>query len=64
MKVGDLVAYAEAGIVDDERGIIVDGPWDHFVGNNPVRQYEIVWYTCASVGWWEEKHLEIISESR
>ena len=64
MKIGDLVAYAEDGICNDERGIIVDGPWDRFKGNNEVRQYEIVWYTCDSVGWWGEKNLEVISESR
>ena len=70
MKVGDLVAYVEETGVPEvggevpSRGIIIDGPWDRFKGNNEVRQYEIVWYTCDSVGWWEEKHLEVVSESR
>ena len=70
MKVGDLVAYAEE-IIDPEvggevpsQGIIIDGPWDTFMGNNPTRRYEIVWYTCGNKGWWEEKNLELVSESR
>ena len=74
MKVGDLVAYAEDGIVDIEpatmissaglRGIIIDGPWDTFMRRLRTRRYEVIWYTCGSKGWWEEKHLEILSESR
>ena len=64
MKVGDLVAWVEETIEpeDPSRGIIVDGPWDTM--SNTVRRYEVVWYTCGSKGWWEEKHLELISESR
>ena len=64
MKIGDLVAYVEETIEPEEpsRGIIVDGPWDTM--NNTVRRYEIVWYTCGNKGWWEEKNLEVISESR
>ena len=64
MKIGDLVAYVEETIEpeDPSRGIIVDGPWDTM--NNIVRRYEIVWYTCGNKGWWEEKHLEVVSESR
>ena len=64
MRVGDLVAYAEDGIADVERGIVIDGPWDTFIGNNETRRYEIVWYTCGNKGWWEEKNLELVSESR
>jgi hypothetical protein len=44
------------------RGIVIDGPWDTM--NNTVRRYEIVWYTCGNKGWWEEKNLEVLSESR
>ena len=64
MKVGDLVAYVEETIEPEEpsRGIIIDGPWDTM--NDTVRRYEIVWYTCGNKGWWEEKNLELISESR
>ena len=64
MKIGDLVAYVEETIEPEEpsRGIIIDGPWDTM--NNTVRRYEIVWYTCGNKGWWEEKNLEVISESR
>ena len=64
MKVGDLVAYVEETIEPEEpsRGIIIDGPWDTM--NNTVRRYEIVWYTCGNKGWWEEKNLEVLSESR
>jgi hypothetical protein len=68
MKVGDLVAYVEE-IIDPEvggevpsQGIIIDGPWD--TKTPPTRRYEIVWYTCGNKGWWEEKNLEILSESR
>ena len=68
MKVGDLVAYVEE-ILDPEvggevpsQGIIIDGPWDTM--NNTVRRYEIVWYNCGNKGWWEEKNLEVLSESR
>ena len=64
MKIGDLVAYVEETIEPEEpsRGIIIDGPWDTM--NNTVRRYEIVWYTCGNKGWWEEKNLEVLSESR
>ena len=64
MKVGDLVAYVEETIEPEEpsRGFIIDGPWDTM--NNTVRRYEIVWYTCGNKGWWEEKNLEVLSESR
>jgi hypothetical protein len=64
VKVGDLVAYVEETIEPEEpsRGIIIDGPWDTM--NNTVRRYEIVWYTCGNKGWWEEKNLEVLSESR
>ena len=64
MKVGDLVAYVEETIEPEEpsRGIIIDGPWDTM--NDTVRRYEIVWYTCGNKGWWEEKNLEVLSESR
>ena len=72
MKVGDLVAYAEEEAVrartlpaeTSQQGIIIDGPWDGYAGNNATRRYEIVWYTCGNKGWWEEKYLEIISEAR
>ena len=68
MKIGDLVAYVEETIYPEvggevpSRGIVIDGPWDTM--NNTVRRYEIVWYTCGNKGWWEEKNLEVLSESR
>ena len=64
MKIGDLVAYVEETIEPDDpsRGIITDGPWDTVA---PLtRRYEVVWYTCGNKGWWEEKNLEVVSESR
>ena len=64
MKVGDLVGYIDEDGQIDAKGIIVRGPWDTFKGNREVRQYQIVWYTCDSKGWWEEENLEILSESR
>ena len=64
MKVGDLVAYVDEDQPLSAQGIIVRGPWDTFKGNNPTRRYEIVWYSCDNRGWWEEKNLEVLSESR
>jgi len=47
-----------------QQGIVVYGPWDGWAGNNKLRRYEIVWYTCDNRGWWEEKNLEVLSEAR
>jgi len=72
MKVGDLVRYTAVDAASfapparEYRGIIVAGPVEGWMGHNEARQYEVVWYTTETEikGWWAEKYLELLSESR
>ena len=58
MKVGDLVEYVDScGELLDPRelGTItkVEASEDH---------YYVVWHTAGNEGWWDMRHLKVVSE--
>jgi len=61
MKIGDLITYVNlSGQTDDPRelGTIIRD--DHLESDN---HYYIVWHTADNQGWWDKRHLKVVSKN-
>ena len=61
MEIGDLITYVDSsGHPDDpgELGVITKD--DHYENEN---YYYIVWLTAANQGWWDKRHLKVVSKN-
>ena len=68
MKIGDLVAFRRGcfEILEEQRGIIVDGPHRGTSGDQPAVSYTVAWFDPerGSILRHLDFNLEVLSESR
>ena len=60
MKVGDLVEYVDSfgcSLSNRELGTVTRD--DHHESEN---HYYVVWHTAGNEGWWDMRHLKVVSE--
>ena len=61
MKIGDLITYVDSSGATDEPGELgVITKDDHYENEN---YYYIVWFTAANQGWWDKRHLKVVSKN-
>jgi hypothetical protein len=60
MKVGDLVEYVDScGELLDPRELGTVTRDDHHESENHCY---VVWHTAGNEGWWDMRHLKVVSE--
>ena len=68
MKIGDLVAFRRGcfEVLEEQRGIIVDGPHRGTSGDQPAVAYTVAWFDPehGNILRHLDFNLEVLSESR
>ena len=64
MKVGDLVTWHPVhSDVEENMGIIVDGPRDGTAGEEKTTSYQIAWFQAKETYWHNDDNLRLYSET-
>jgi hypothetical protein len=61
VEIGDLITYVDSsGATDSPRELGVITKDDHYENED---YYYIVWHTADNQGWWDKRHLKVVSKN-